>query len=764
MDSYELGLITGKILFWLLVFALLWAIKVFYNKLKIKLFSNPTRELLKTYLFWVDFVQGIKTTEEFKKRLKKIQSHKVYKDEFERFYLSHEEAEAQNKTVEAISIKEVLSSQTYPLFLAHRLERITLYSNGDLKNIKKSSYMVWTSMKDIIFHMIIDKDKVVYPKDYPKNNRFRFGYEIFYSKDGLAGLYDVEDESLVLPFNYTSITNFANIAEVSKDGKTFEIYDLETNETLQKSEAKIFPHIQLPLKERINLSKIELVDYLKLFDTPKTQKDLEQIGLWGAKVAVMEVPSEYEEILKDSSTGTICYSYPVSSDIFDMRIELPVEFEKKDGLHVSIGIDPKYLVLEREEREKLSCIKNIFLHVKPKNKELNTFADLLKRGNLPDNDRVVPNWLKIKNRQFDGVDFSNNSVDALIELSSEEFNEFVSTVDSDMLFVYLSTLSEHELEKFYRYNDDVVKLAEGAKQTSKEQFEQNLQKVKESWQIEDIAKQRATLELPLALNHAKNLYHKTLEFEKFIRAKYYAYKEDDLAIRYEGTLSKLIYNDAMKFIPNYFEQVITHFQDFYNPSEEEHQKIAKHLAKRFGLLINSLEYILRIEGEKQTSLAWFIQSFQEQIKEVDGYEILKSDELVFHLMNTYASIIHQDDESYIASLISVVERLFDWYPLNHEACEYALSELMKSVALKPMSVKNANRFISFFEELPRFYTKLSYERIMSLKELVNETLREHKPLENEIFAHEGVKNRLIVLNYLLDMEDLYYESGEDKDA
>jgi hypothetical protein len=28
------------------------------------------------------------------------------------------------------------------------------------------------------------------------------------------------------------------------------------------------------------------------------------------------------------------------------------------------------------------------------------FKDLFKRGSLPDDERVVPNWLKIKNEQF----------------------------------------------------------------------------------------------------------------------------------------------------------------------------------------------------------------------------------------------------------------------------------------------------------------------------------------------------------------------------
>ena len=88
---------------------------------------------------------------------------------------------------------------------------------------------------------------------------------------------------------------------------------------------------------------------------------------------------------------------------------------------------------------------------------LKTFIDLLKRGNLPDDTRDVPNWLKIKNRQFKNVNVSSNTVDSLVALSSPEFNEFVSSADTDMLLVYLSTLSDTQIQKFYQYLDDIVK-------------------------------------------------------------------------------------------------------------------------------------------------------------------------------------------------------------------------------------------------------------------------------------------------------------------
>ncbi len=722
--------------------------------LKDKIFKNPTKKLLESYLFWVNFVQDIRSVDNFKSKLETIKDKTLYKDSFNHFYLTKEEA--LGKVVEGISVKDVLASNTYPLFLLKRLERISLYDNVDLTSIKKSSQMVWTSKKGIFFHMILDKNTLIYPKSYPKQNKYRYGYELFYNKDGLIGVYDVENDKLSLPLEYLYIYKLGNILELSRDNATFEIYNLQTQETLQSYERKKFPQLDLDIKKQINLEKIELSEYMELMDTPQSEADLQKLGLWNAQVGVMEVPSHYEELLEDSSSGTISFSYPITSDIFDMKVELPVTFKKKDGDFVTIGIRHAHLLLEEDGRKKLSKIQNLFWAQKEKPLQLNSFFDLLKRGNLPDDNRVVPTWMKIKNEQFYDVEYKKNNVDEMINLTSEEFNEFVSTCNTDLLMVFLSTLDETELQKFYKYNEDTVQLKDEATQSSKEQFEKNLKKVKETWTIEDKAKQRATLQIPLSLRHANNICKINQDFKQFINAKYYPYKEDDLAIRYEGTLSKILYTDMMKFIPDYFEQVITHFQDYYEKSNEEHQKIGKHLAKRFGLLINSLEFIRRVEKEKQTSLMWFLQTFEEDIKDTNGYDILKSDELTFHLMNTFASIIHQDDENYISSLISVVERLFDWYPLNYEACEYALSEMMKSVAIKQMSVKNANRFISFFEILPRFYNNLSYETIMSLKSCIHSTLKEHKPLDNKIFENKEVKNKLIVLNYLIDMEDLYY--------
>lgn len=749
MDSYEIGFIIGRILPFIIFIVVIWGIVKLYKNLKIVIFSNPTKELLKTYLFWSKFVEGITTTDEFKKRLKKIKNSKVYKDEFSNFYLTKQEAISQQKQVKELTIKEVLKSKTYPLNFAMRLERITMYDTDDLKFISKDSKFVWIYEADILMHFVLNDDKFIYPKDYSKNSKYRFGYTKVFDENGNIGVYDVEQDKLILPIIYKHIYLLGNLAEISINNKEFKTYNLDAQKTILTINEKYFPHLSFKIKEYLNIEKVELKDIVKIFSI-KTRYDLEELGLWGEEVAVSQISNQYKDIIEDSDTGTIMWNHYCSADIYDMSIELPINFKKKNGDYISLGIKPHYLYLE--DRSVLRKAQDVL------RKDIDESYKELKNEHQDEN---VPNYLKIKNEQFDNVDFINNTVDEIIKLTSDEFNEFISITPKSLIFTYLSTLSEDELLKFYKYNDDIVKLEDEAKLTSREQFE-GAMLILDIESITNIQKQRATLEIPLNINYAKHIYHQAIDFKKFIQSKYYPYKEDDLAIRYEGTLFKTIYSEQMKFIPDYFEQVLTHFSDFYDEKNDEHKKIGIHLAKRFGLLINSLYVIQKATDEKFESLAWFLYTFNDEIKKVDGYEIMMDDELIFYLMNRYASIIQENDDSYITSLIDVVKTLQKFYPFNSEAFLYALQKLMKSVALKSMSIKNANDFLTIFEELPRFYDVLSYEKIIELKEMIKQILIIDKPQDNKIFYEDNVKNKLILLNYKVDMEDLYYESRKGK--
>jgi len=402
---------------------------------------------------------------------------------------------------------------------------------------------------------------------------------------------------------------------------------------------------------------------------------------------------------------------------------------------------------------------------------IDDFTDLLKRGSLPDDDRVVPNYLKIKNRQFEDVDVSQNSVDRLITLTNEEFNELVTTVNSEMLLVYLSTMSQYEMQRFYEYLQKVVKTAEGVEAPSaKEQFFGAMESLDLS-AISDEMRARATLEMSLMIPSAKNSYDTLKCFREYILQDYYAYGVDDAFKMYEGNLSKIIWND-MKYIPDNFEQLLEHFaENFYDENDEEHQKFVAHIAKRFGLLIATLNNLVIKTENRNSSLNWFtgIMVEQELISSGDisisqTQRLLSDQKLInFHAL-TFLAIVDENDDNYLSNLISVVETMFEWYPVNREACEYVMVEMMKSVAIKKVNVENANRFIAFFEELPRFYEVLNYDNIYELKELICHTLATEKPQENKIFDNSEVKDRLILLNYYVDMEDLYYESLEKSDV
>jgi len=397
---------------------------------------------------------------------------------------------------------------------------------------------------------------------------------------------------------------------------------------------------------------------------------------------------------------------------------------------------------------------------------LETFTDLLKRGALPDDDRVVPNWLKIKNRQFDDVDITHNNVDSIVLLSSEEFNELASNIDINMFFVYLSTMSDKEMQRFYKYLDDVVKLKEDAP-SAKEQFQSGMANL-DITKITDEVRARATLETPLMIEFAKNFYYKNIEFAKYISQDYYNYKFDDAFKMYEGSFSKIIWGE-MKYVPDNFEQVLDHFKEkFYDEENEEHKKFVKHLASRFGILIATLNnFIIKTEN-RDSSLNWFTGVMVEQEFLTSGEisvsktKSLKTDQKLinFHAL-TFISILDENDDNYLSNLIAVVESMFEYYLVNREACEYVMVEMMKSIAIKKVNVENANAFIDFFAELPRFYEVLSYNNIYELKELISYTLENERPQDNEIFKNKEVQSTIILKNYYIDMEDLYYESAEE---
>lgn len=395
---------------------------------------------------------------------------------------------------------------------------------------------------------------------------------------------------------------------------------------------------------------------------------------------------------------------------------------------------------------------------------IKSFKDLLKRGNLPDDNRVVPNWLKIKNKQFDDVDISKNSVDEILKLSNEEFNQLVSSSETLFLLVYLSTLNKKELEKFYNYTEKIVlkNESQNLETSAKEVFIEGMNSINID-KITNEQKVRASLEMPMMINFSKNLFHTHKSFTKLIRDDYYDF-DDEYFMSYEGYLTKILWGE-MKYIPDYYEQVIDQFKDFYDEENDEHKKFFVHLSKKFGVLIGTLSWFIGKTENRGSSLSWFTQKSIEydlikeevQISVSQSLKLEPNQKLINFTTLVFTAICQENDDNYLSNLMYCVDSLFEYYPVNDKACEYALQEMMKSIALKEVNVENANKFIGFFETLPRFYEVLSYQKIMDLKEIILNTLEEYKPLDNKIFEQKDIKNRLILLNYKVDMEDLYYK-------
>ncbi len=866
-----MSVIVGKIIFWLMFLGFVWGVYKLWKSILNGFFPNPTKKLLKGYLVWVDFLQGITSIEEFKKRLSTIEDKIVYKDEFNHFYLTKEEAFAQNKNVEELLIKEVLKSETYPLYLIKRCERITLYSSEDLKNIDKTCKMVWITIKDIVFHMILKDTKFFYPKDYTIENVYRFGYTVLFDEYGLKGLYDIDNDKLCLPFEYKYIDTLGNIAEVSKDGNIYEIHNVETKERLQVNKKSIFPNIPVELKEKINLTKIELKDYMKLFSQLKSQNDLKNIGLWGQKVGVMKVPSYYVNMIEDSSTGIIQWHYPISASIFDMSIELPIQFIKKDGSSLILGIEHRFLILEDREilkqkeglfsskkninksifevyiddsedcmgnnryvddydpsilidtffskeeaiyfiEQKIDTVlrkmkteaKNIeefksmdipqnvsyFIKIDYKEKiffktweyiqnnakrifeeksqvvstkdnqsssqigKLNSFQDLLKRGNLPDDDREVPLWLQIKNKTYKTIPSTKEIVDDIVSLDDDEFMQYINkTINQNIFFTALSCAKDKELERLYKFLENGQE-EEGLTTQFRDQIE--------DFKNKDIKKEQldfALMVVSLYAIEAKNTFSKFARLYIDMNQSNFS-KDDESLFQLEYSINALFFHSNYDLYKK-IKEFISTIKELYE-STKISDEFCTHIASKFAPILNSIDRSFESEYTNlEYDLKWFIDKF---IK--DELVILKDESILHQLILLHSarlqSVEEKNPEIYFEHTVTLTRYYLAYSAYLKDNALFYLDEIMDFVAKKEITVDNANAFIEVFEVLPALYEEISYENVMAFKELINRNLATSKPQNNKIFDKEGVKNKLILLNYKIDMEDLYQKSGKDK--
>lgn len=91
--------------------------------------------------------------------------------------------------------------------------------------------------------------------------------------------------------------------------------------------------------------ELPLMEYIKLFEPIRSEKDLREVGLLGTRVKVQKIPKHYADIIKKEEYYTIGWSYPSSAGMFDMTMELPVMFTKVDGSDLTLGIGVEDLEL-----------------------------------------------------------------------------------------------------------------------------------------------------------------------------------------------------------------------------------------------------------------------------------------------------------------------------------------------------------------------------------------------------------------------------------
>jgi hypothetical protein len=92
---------------------------------------------------------------------------------------------------------------------------------------------------------------------------------------------------------------------------------------------------------------LPLKEYMALFDDIGGHKELEEAGVWMHPVKVNKLPEPYKDLIKADSHYYIGWSYPSSGGMFDMHVELPVMFTKKDGSALTLGVRVEDLVLVR---------------------------------------------------------------------------------------------------------------------------------------------------------------------------------------------------------------------------------------------------------------------------------------------------------------------------------------------------------------------------------------------------------------------------------
>lgn len=131
-------------------------------------------------------------------------------------------------------------------------------------------------------------------------------------------------------------------------------FEEELKDALEKRNSELVEkRYSLPLK-----------DYTSLFLSFSSERDLMLAGLWRHPVIVKTDLGIYEDVIADKTNGTIGWQYPVSSNLYDFKAELPVTFRKKDGDYVSLGLPYDALELSKEDIREQSHFFDNFTMIK----------------------------------------------------------------------------------------------------------------------------------------------------------------------------------------------------------------------------------------------------------------------------------------------------------------------------------------------------------------------------------------------------------------
>ncbi len=185
--------------------------------------------------------------------------------------------------------------------------------------------------------------KIVHDEDdyfFVKSDK---GWALFKKGEAQSDFLDVEailDESFVRKHLPRCMTEEDEIVHAVEETLTMEE---------EEKAAFVLKHLRSEQKRALQSRcyTLPIQAYIALFDTFKSQKDLEEAGLWYHPVKVRKIPRQYKNIIEEQEAYVIGWSYPSGASMFDMSVELPVMFKKKDGMELTLGIKLEDLVLVR---------------------------------------------------------------------------------------------------------------------------------------------------------------------------------------------------------------------------------------------------------------------------------------------------------------------------------------------------------------------------------------------------------------------------------